>query len=103
MAEKRNKAYIFNKDWEEELFFKLVREKCVCLICGSTVAVSKRHNVERHYSTNHGSFHTNFPPKSTLRAAKARELKAALAKQQTFFTRPAKKAKKSNRGIIQSN
>ena len=95
MAEKRKKTYVFNKDWEEEFFFTSIRDKCVCLICGATVAISKRHNVERHYQTTHGSLNTNFPPKTALRAEKAREFKAALTKQQTFFTRPLKKAKKA--------
>ena len=59
------------------------------------MAISKRHNVERHYQTTHGSLNTNFPPKAALWAEKACELKAALTKQQTFFTRPLKKAKKA--------
>ena len=96
MAEKRKK-YVFNKDWEEEFFFTSIRDKCVCLICGATVVISKRHNVERHYQTTHGSLNTNFPPKTALRAEKVRELKAALTKQQTFFTRPLKKAKKAKK------
>ncbi|CAL9703596.1 unnamed protein product [Knipowitschia caucasica] len=95
MAEKRKKTYAFNQDWEEEFFFISIRDKCVCLICGATVAISKQHNVERHYQTTHGSFHQNFPPKTALRAEKARELKAALTKQQSFFTRPLKKAQKA--------
>ena len=79
----------------KKVSFGEIRDKCVCLICGATVAISKRDNVERHYQTTHGSLNTNFPPKTALRAEKARELKAALTKQQTFFTRPLKKAKKA--------
>ncbi|KAK3569596.1 hypothetical protein QTP86_002532 [Hemibagrus guttatus] len=41
------------------------------------------------------SYHANYPLGSALRAEKARELKAALGKQQSFFTRPAKKSQKA--------
>ncbi|KAK7915897.1 hypothetical protein WMY93_011658 [Mugilogobius chulae] len=92
---KEKENIFFNRDWEEEFFFTEVKDKCVCLICGSTVAIPKRHNVERHYTTAHPSFHTNFPAGSALRVEKARELKAALVKQQSFFTRPGKKSKKA--------
>lgn len=95
MAEKRKKTYHFHNDWEEELFFTTVKETCVCLICGATVATAKRHNVERHFTTCHKSYHANYPPGSALRAEKACELKAALGKQQSFFTRTAKKSQKA--------
>lgn len=36
MAEKRQKTYHFNSAWEVEFFFTSVKEKCVCLICGTT-------------------------------------------------------------------
>ena len=86
MAEKRKKTYHFHSEWEKEFFFTNVKENCVCLICGATVATAKRHNVERHFSTCHKSNHANYPPGSALRTEKARELKAALGKQQSFFT-----------------
>ena len=62
-------------------------ETCVCLICGATVATAKRHNVERHFTTNHKNYNANYPPGSALRAEKALELKTALGKRQDFFTR----------------
>uniref|UniRef100_A0A8C6PIG0 SPIN-DOC-like zinc-finger domain-containing protein n=1 Tax=Nothobranchius furzeri TaxID=105023 RepID=A0A8C6PIG0_NOTFU len=95
MAEKRNKTYNFHSDWQEELFFKLVREKCVCLICGMTVATAKRHNVQRHFSTCHTSYNASYPPSSALRTEKARELKAALGKQQSLFKKPVEKSQKT--------
>ena len=52
-------------------------------------------NVERHFDTCHKSYNANYPHGSTLRAEKARELKAALGKQQSFFTRPVKKSQKA--------
>uniref|UniRef100_A0A1A8V9L8 SPIN-DOC-like zinc-finger domain-containing protein n=2 Tax=Nothobranchius TaxID=28779 RepID=A0A1A8V9L8_NOTFU len=95
MAEKRKKTYNFHSDWEEEFFFTLVREKCVCLICGMTVATAKRHNVERHFSTCHKSYNASYPPSSALRTEKARELKAALGKQPSLFKKPVEKSQKT--------
>ncbi|CAI5638895.1 unnamed protein product [Oreochromis niloticus] len=95
MAEKRKKTYHFHSEWEEEFFFTTVKDSCVCLICGATVATAKRHNVERHFRTCHTSYHANYPKGSTLRAEKARELKAGLSKQQSFFTRPVKSSQKA--------
>ncbi|KAI7790228.1 hypothetical protein IRJ41_001037 [Triplophysa rosa] len=92
---KRKKTYHFHNEWEEEFFFTTVKETCVCLICGATVATAKWHNVERHFTTCHKSYHANYPPGSALRTEKACELKAALGKQQSFFTRPAKKSQKA--------
>ena len=94
MAEKRKRTYNFHSEWEEEFFFTSVKENCVCLICGATVATAKRHNVERHFAT-HNSYQANYPAGSALRAEKARELKAALGKQQSFFTKPAKNSIKA--------
>lgn len=46
-----------NSEWEEKVFFTTVKEKCACLICGSTVATAKQHNVEKHFGTCHQSYH----------------------------------------------
>lgn len=92
---KRKKTYHFQREWKEEFFFTTVKGSCVCFICGATVATAKRHNVERHFTTRHESYNANYPPGSALRAEKARELKAALDKQQSFFTKPAKKSRKA--------
>ncbi|CAI5682820.1 unnamed protein product [Oreochromis niloticus] len=95
MAEKRKKTYHFHSEWEEEFFFTTVKDSCVCLICGATVATAKRHNVERHFRTCHTSYHANYTKGGTLRAEKARKLKAGLSKQQSFFTRPVKSSQKA--------
>ena len=65
------------------------------LISGATVATANQHNVERHVTTCHTSYHANYPPGSALRAERARELKAALCKQQYFFTRQVKNSQKA--------
>jgi hypothetical protein len=42
----RTFVYNFNEKWEKKYFFINVNNKCVCLICNVTVAVSKKCNVE---------------------------------------------------------
>lgn len=95
MAAKRKRTDHFHSDWEEEFFFTSVKEKCVCLICGTTVVTAKRHNVEKHFSTCHESYNANYPPGSALRKEKACGLKAALDKQRSFFTRQVEKSQKA--------
>ena len=86
------KTYYFNEKWETEFCFTNVNAKCVCLICGATVSVGKRCNVERHYTKVHNNFSRDFPEGSSLRKEKIKELKATLQRQQSLFTRPTKKA-----------
>jgi hypothetical protein len=38
----RISVYNFNEKWENEHFFINANNKCVCLICNATVAVSKK-------------------------------------------------------------
>lgn len=61
---KRQRTYNFNTDWEESYCFINVKNKCVCLLCGSSIAVPKKHNVERHFQTIHATFDVNYPLKS---------------------------------------
>ena len=87
-----NGLKVFNDSWEEEFFFTFFKDKCLCLICGTTVAVPKRHNVERHFKTCHRNFDVNYPPGSALRTEKAHGLKASLDKQRAIFTKVMKKS-----------
>jgi len=74
----------------------------VCLICGATVARGKQSNVERHFTTCYKSYHANYLADSALRAEKASELKAALCKQQSFFTRPVKNTEKATKASFRA-
>ena len=80
----RKSSLLRQKRWEE---------RCVCLICGATMATAKWHKVARHFSTCHKSFQANYPPCSELRAEKICVLKAALGKEQSFLTRLGKNLK----------
>ncbi|XP_045465147.1 general transcription factor II-I repeat domain-containing protein 2A-like isoform X1 [Harmonia axyridis] len=92
-AVKKSKTYHFNNDWEEEFFFCMVKDKCICLICRASVAMPKRGNLERHHKTVHKNYEKDFPSQSELRKRKVRDLLACLKKEQAMFTRPVKQSK----------
>lgn len=92
MAEKRKKAYNFHSEWEEEEGGRFLRVSLLRGDCG----------VERHFRMCHTSYHANYPPDSALRAEKARELKAGLSKQQSFFTRPVKNSQKATKASFRA-
>lgn len=61
------KTYNFHDEWKVEFFFfffqserKKKTRKWVCLICGATMAMAKRHNVERHFTKCHTNYHANY-------------------------------------------
>lgn len=91
-ASKKSKTYHFNNDWEEDFFFTMVKDKCVCLVCRSSVALPKRGNLERHFKTLHKNYETDFPQKSELRRRKLQDLKSSLKAEQSMFKRPAKQS-----------
>lgn len=102
MSEKRRKkTYNFHKQWEEE-FFTTVKDKNVCLICGTTVATAKRHNTERYFSTCQKTFNASYPPGRSMRVEKACKLTAALGKQRSFFTRPVKKSQATTETLFRA-
>lgn len=92
---KRQRTYNFNTDWEESYCFINLKDKCVCLLCGSSIAVPKKHNVERHFQTIHATFDTSYPLKSEVRKKKINQLKSSLTAQQTVFTRHVEKSEKA--------
>ena len=80
---KKQKTYHLHDEWEENYFFNLIKEKCVCLICNSIISISKKVNLERHYKSNR-----DFPPKSVKRRIQLNILKNQLEAQQSMFTKP---------------
>jgi hypothetical protein len=71
---RREQTYNFNAEWEDSYCFVDIKGECVCLLCGGSVAVPKKHDVERHFQTNHSSFDANYPFKYELRKKKIKEL-----------------------------
>ncbi|XP_074045122.1 LYR motif-containing protein 9 isoform X1 [Macrotis lagotis] len=43
----------FQEKWTNDYFFVEVKGKPVCLVCGNALAVMKKANLERHYSSKH--------------------------------------------------
>ncbi|CAL9684508.1 unnamed protein product [Knipowitschia caucasica] len=102
MSSAKRKTYAFHEQWETDFLFTNVNNKCVCLICGFSVAVGKRCNVQRHFVSVHGNFSHKFPTGSNLRKEKVMELKSALQRQQSLFTKTTKKGLCGHGGVIQS-
>jgi hypothetical protein len=63
-------------------------------LCRSTVSATKKHNVERHFKTNHKDFDTKFPLSSDVRKKRMCDLKSELSFQQSVFTRTVQQSKK---------
>lgn len=74
---KKPKNYRFHYEWETEFLFTMSNGKCTCLICHATVAISKKSNLRRHFTTMHKQFIAQYPENSSARAMKVVELKAA--------------------------
>ncbi len=86
---KKLKTYNFHQEWEEELIFTMVKDKCVCMLCHQKQALCKRGNLDRHHKTTRQKFKVSYPPKSMIRAKKVNELKSVLKSQQSRFTKSA--------------
>ena len=69
---------------EEDVFFVTV-DRGVCLICGSAIALAKRH-FSKNQNQSQKTISTGHQTSSSKRTKRARELNAALGKQQSFFT-----------------
>ena len=84
-SRKKIKTYHYHSEWEEDYFFIMMKDKCVCFICNTTVALPKKANVERHFLTVHKNYEADYPRGTALRKAKVQQLKAQLTAQQNSF------------------
>lgn len=96
---KRQGTYSFNIDGEEPYCFGNLKGKCVCLLCDSSVAVAKKHNVE----AIHATFNSSYPFKSALRRKKISDLKSNMSAQQPVFTRPVVKSKNATTASLKTS
>ncbi|KAL4702326.1 hypothetical protein ACJJTC_006932 [Scirpophaga incertulas] len=87
-APKKSKVYHFHQEWELDYFFTMVKEKCCCLICNTSLAMPKKGNLERHFNTMHSKYQTDFPPNSEIRKSKLQALKSQLKVQENMFSGP---------------
>ena len=73
---------LFNDDWTNDFLFIMHYAKPQCLICHETVAIVKKSNIQRHFTTKHAeSFNRAFPVGTTTRNEKMESLKTALMSQ----------------------
>lgn len=98
---KKSKTYHFNDEWEINYFFKMIKEKCVCLICRSTISLPKKGNIERHYNAHHKNYENDFPQKSEKRKMQLEILLNQLEKQQSIFTKPTIQSKAATMASFQ--
>jgi len=59
-AHKKQKRIIFFKNGKWTFFFIILKDKCICLICRTTVSTTKKGNLERHFRTPHSKFERRF-------------------------------------------
>ncbi|XP_067930741.1 general transcription factor II-I repeat domain-containing protein 2-like [Watersipora subatra] len=76
---------VFQVRWEDLYFVTEVSDKIHCLVCQQTIAVPKEFNVRRHYETMHRVKYDMYTGK--VRQDKVIQLKSALCKQRSFFTK----------------
>ena len=84
---KKIKTYHYHNEWENDYFFIMVKNKCCCLICNTSIALPNKGSVERHFKTVHNKYEIDYPLSSELRKVKITELKATLVVQQSVFTK----------------
>uniref|UniRef100_A0A9J7YT13 SPIN-DOC-like zinc-finger domain-containing protein n=1 Tax=Cyprinus carpio carpio TaxID=630221 RepID=A0A9J7YT13_CYPCA len=75
----------FQEKWTNDYFFVEVKGKPVCLVCGDALAVMKKANLERHYSSKHAKLNAL---QGQMRLDKVNSLRRSLDAQLAVFTRP---------------
>jgi hypothetical protein len=78
---------------EKRYFFISVNNKCVCLICNASVAVSNKCNVEWHFMTMHKDYKSKYLDNSKLQRNKVGNLRYQLQSRQAIFCKAVNKAK----------
>ncbi|MGH0136969.1 UNVERIFIED_CONTAM: hypothetical protein FKN15_071072 [Acipenser sinensis] len=82
----------FNPNWTADFLFIMpshLNAKPLCLICQTTVAVSKVANIKRHFESKHNNFNTAYPPGSVLRRDKIESLKSSYHTSNLILTTSA--------------
>jgi hypothetical protein len=87
----------FKKNGKTCIFFSVVRDRIVCLICNKGVSLPKEYDLRRHYETLHKDTLGVFEGK--LREDKLKNLKSNLQRQQNIFT----VATKSNEAAVHAS
>ena len=73
---KRPKTYHFHPEWEEDYVFVYYNSTPICLIRNAKVALAKKANLERHYTSMHAKkYDKDYPAKTRLRSEELKKLK----------------------------
>jgi hypothetical protein len=78
---------MFNPDWEHEFLFTMPDKKPVCLLCQNSIAVCKKTNLRRHYTSMHMDFEKSYPLGAKVREEKIVAIIRNLLDQQNIFKR----------------
>jgi len=93
MNKKKQKTYHFHNEWQDLYCFTMYKDKCLCLICRVTIALPKKGNLERHFSSLHNNYENDYPLNTELRKQKIKELQNQLTAQQLLFQKPMHQSK----------
>lgn len=85
---------VFHEKWINDFFFVEVKGKPVCLVCREALAVMKKANLERHYTSKHAKLQDL---KGQLRLDKVNALRRSLSAQQAALSKPQSDAENSKR------
>lgn len=77
---------VFKEEWTWKYFFTLFKEKPVCLLCNTTVAVLKEYNIQRHFKSKHEN-HSYSSLSEEVKKIKSKDLIKNLSSQQQLFQR----------------
>lgn len=93
-----NKNRKFHDEWRLDFFFTLPHGsnvKPTCLICGLTVSMVKKHDIQRHYNTHKIAFEENYPPGSEARKKKLESLMKSYEGSSRLMVRTATQQEKT--------
>ena len=93
VTSKKRKCYEnrgFRQEWEETFALIELSGKPLRVICNTVRNPSKVSNPKRHYDTNHGHFHSKYPPESEICSHKIKSLKSSAQRQMTILTASSK-------------
>lgn len=94
----------FQDEWKINFFFTLPsgqNVKPTCLICGATVAMIKKHDIQRHYTTKHKTtFEKKFPPGSGARKTKLDSLLKSYEGSSRLLVRSATQQEKATEASL---
>ena len=81
------RTFEFDDEWRSKYFFTFYKDKPVCLICHSSVSVTKKYIIKRHFESKHINYLQTQNINENGRKKHAKLLLHKLTRQQNIFTR----------------